>query len=220
MHLPASKEALLQQLSDYVLEMEDEKIIPVAKAYAENGYPALEGIMNGLADGMNRAGKLCDEDVYFIPELLGCADAMYNGIDILKPHLPKETQGQTKHKVVIGVVEGDTHDIGKNLVKLMLEAANFEIHDLGRDVVLDEFVNKAREVNADLICLSTLMSTTMEGMRTVIQKLEQEGIRANHKVMIGGSCISQSFAEKIGADGYSANATEAVRLAKRLVNAS
>jgi corrinoid protein of di/trimethylamine methyltransferase len=217
--LQKSKETLLKQLSDCVVEMEDEKIIPIAEAYVKNQYPAMEGIMNGLADGMNRAGKLCDEDIYFIPELLGCADAMYNGIGILKPHLPKATTAQKKPKVVIGVVEGDTHDIGKNLVKLMLEAANFEIYDLGRDVVLDNFVTKAREVNAELICLSTLMSTTMEGMRTIIQKLEQEGIRANHKVMIGGSCISQSFADKIGADGYSANATEAVRLAKRLVSA-
>ena len=215
-----SKEALLQQLSDCVLEMEDEKIIPVAEAYVANHYPISEGIMNGLADGMNRAGKLREEDIYFIPELLGCAEAMYNGIDILKPHLPQDSIIEKRHKVVIGVVEGDTHDIGKNLVKLMLEAANFEVHDLGRDVVLDAFISKAEEIKADLICLSTLMSTTMEGMRTVIQKLEEADIRTNHKVIIGGSCVSQSFADKIGADGYSANATAAVRLAKKLVGAS
>ena len=213
-----NKQDLLQQLSDQVLNMEDEKIIPVAQTYVEQKFPIIEGIINGLADGMNRAGKLCDEDVYFIPELLGCADAMYAGLDILKPHLPQEAAALKKPKVVIGVVEGDTHDIGKNLVKLMLEASGFETYDLGRDVILDQFIEKAEAVKADIICLSTLMSTTMEGMRTIINKLKAAGLRDKYKIMIGGSCISQSFADNIGADGYSANSTEAVLLAKSLLN--
>jgi len=136
----------------------------------------------------------------------------------LRPHLPAEEVEKEKPKGVIGVVEGDTHDIGKNLVKIMLETAGFEMHDLGRDVPLQSFVNKAKEVNADLVCLSTLMTTTMGGMETVINLLKDEGIRENMKVIVGGGPISQKFADMIGADGYSVNAVEAVKLSKSLLS--
>ena len=115
-------------------------------------------------------------------------------------------------------MEGDTHDIGKNLVKIMMETAGFEMIDLGRDVPLEQFIETAKEEEADLICMSTLMTTTMGGMETVIQMLEDAGMRDKVKVMIGGGPISQKYADKIGADGYSQNAVEAVKLAKRLLN--
>ena len=116
------------------------------------------------------------------------------------------------------MVEGDTHDIGKNLVKIMLETAGFRMIDLGRDVPLDKFVETVQEENADFICLSTLMTTTMGGMETVIKLLDEAGLRKKVKVMIGGGPISQKYADRIGADGYSQNAVEAVKLAKRLLN--
>lgn len=211
-----SKEELLEKLSECVVEMEDEEVVDVANEYVESGYPALDGIMEGLVDGMNKASDLYDEEEYFVTDLLLCSDAMYSGIDILKPHLPVEENKGEKLKIVIGVVEGDTHDIGKNLVKIMLDTAGFEMYDLGRDVPLDNFVDKAIEVGASLICMSTLMTTTMDGMRIVIEKLKEKGIRDNVKVMVGGSPISQKYANEIGADGYSANAVGAVKLAKRL----
>ena len=215
-----SKEELLEKLSECVVEMEDEEVVDVANEYVESGYPALDGIMEGLVDGMNKASDLYDEEEYFVTDLLLCSDAMYSGIDILKPHLPVEENKGKKLKIVIGVVEGDTHDIGKNLVKIMLDTAGFEMYDLGRDVPLDNFVDKAIEVGASLICMSTLMTTTMDGMRIVIEKLKEKGIRNNVKVMIGGSPISQKYANEIGADGYSANAVGAVKLAKRLAGIS
>lgn len=215
-----SKEELLEKLSECVVEMEDEEVVDVANEYVESGYPALDGIMEGLVDGMNKASDLYDEEEYFVTDLLLCSDAMYSGIDILKPHLPVEENKGEKMKIVIGVVEGDTHDIGKNLVKIMLDTAGFEMYDLGRDVPLDNFVDKAIEVGASLICMSTLMTTTMDGMRIVIEKLKEKGIRDNVKVMVGGSPISQKYANEIGADGYSANAVGAVKLAKRLVGIS
>ncbi len=215
-----SKEELLEKLSECVVEMEDEEVVDVANEYVESGYPALDGIMEGLVDGMNKASDLYDEEEYFVTDLLLCSDAMYSGIDILKPHLPVEENKGEKLKIVIGVVEGDTHDIGKNLVKIMLDTAGFEMYDLGRDVPLDNFVNKAIEVGASLICMSTLMTTTMDGMRIVIEKLKEKGIRDNVKVMVGGSPISQKYANEIGADGYSANAVGAVKLAKRLAGIS
>lgn len=211
------KEELLKRLSDGVLEMEEDDVSEAAQEYIDAGYPALDAIMDGLVDGMNRASVLFEEEEYFVTDILLCSDAMYVGLDILRPYLPDEEE-QQKRKGVIGVVEGDTHDIGKNLVKIMLETAGFEMIDLGRDVPLQKFVDTAIEKEAEFICMSTLMTTTMSGMETVIHMLEEKGIRDNFKVMIGGGPISQKYADKIGADGYSQNAVEAVKLAKRLLN--
>lgn len=212
-----SKEELLEALSECVVEMEDEEVVDVANEYLEAGYPAFDGIMDGLVDGMNKASDLYDAEEYFVTDVLLCSDAMYAGLDVLRPHLPADDTGVEKPKVVIGVVEGDTHDIGKNLVKIMLDTAGFEMYDLGRDVPLDDFVDRAVEVGASIICMSTLMTTTMIGMKTVIDKLKERGIRDQFKIMIGGSPISQKYADEIGADGYSVNAVEAVKLAKRLM---
>ena len=212
-----SKEELLEALSECVVEMEDEEVVDVANEYLEAGYPAFDGIMDGLVDGMNKASDLYDAEEYFVTDVLLCSDAMYAGLDVLRPHLPADDTGVEKPKVVIGVVEGDTHDIGKNLVKIMLDTAGFEMYDLGRDVPLDNFVDKAVEVGASIICMSTLMTTTMMGMKTVIDKLKERGIRDQFKIMVGGSPISQKYADEIGADGYSVNAVEAVKLAKRLM---
>ncbi|MGC4020321.1 MAG: corrinoid protein [Muricomes sp.] len=211
------KEEYLKRLSDGVVEMEEDDVAEASQEYLDAGYTAFDGIMEGLVDGMNRASQLYEEEEYFVTDVLLCSDAMYAGLEILRPHLPEE-EGEVKKKGVIGVVEGDTHDIGKNLVKIMLETAGFEMTDLGRDVPLQNFVDTAKEKNADMICMSTLMTTTMGGMETVIHMLEENGMREQVKVLIGGGPISQKYADKIGADGYSANAVEAVKLAKRLLN--
>lgn len=211
------KEEYLKKLSDDVFEFEDEEIKKDAQDYIEAGYPALDGIMGGLVDGMTRAGKMYEEEEYFVTDLLLCSDAMYAGMDVLNPWLPKD-EGGTKKKCVIGVIEGDTHDIGKNLVKTMLEAAGFEMYDLGRDVKVENFVRKAKEVGADIIAMSTLMTTTMPGMKRVVELLKQENMRDKVKALIGGGPLSQAYSDKIGADGYSGSALDAVRLAKKVVN--
>ncbi len=211
------KGALLAQLSECVVEMEDETVVDVANEYLGAGYPVFDGIMDGLVDGMDKVSDLYDEEEYFVTDVLLCSDAMYAGLDVLRPHLPVEENGAEKPRVVIGVVEGDTHDIGKNLVKIMMDTAGFEIYDLGRDVPLDDFVEKAVEVGASIICMSTLMTTTMPGMAAVIGKLEERGIRDRFKVMVGGSPVSQKYATALGADGYSVNAVGAVKKAKELV---
>lgn len=196
--------------------MEEEGTIKLSKQCLENGISAYDSIDKGLAAGMNKAGQLYEEEEYYIPELLMCSDAMYSGLEVLKPYLQKN-EIESKKKVVIGVVQGDTHDIGKNLVKIMLETEGFEVIDLGRDIPPIEFVNKAKEVNASIIVLSTLMTTTMEGMAEVINLLKEEGIRDKVKVMIGGGPISQSFADKIGADLYTTNASNASKSAKAIL---
>ena len=119
----ANKEELLQKMSDYVFEMEDEEIADVCEEYIEAGYDPLDGILHGLVDGMNRASDMYDQEEYFVTDLLLCSDAMYAGLDVLRPHLPEDSSVGEQKKAVIGVVEGDTHDIGKNLVKIMMETA-------------------------------------------------------------------------------------------------
>ncbi len=214
--MTALKEELFGKLSDAIVDMEEDEVVALSNKVVDEGIDAYEAIDKGLSHGMERAGKLFDEEEYFIPELLMCSDAMYAGLDVLKPHI-KIDDKEEKKKVVIGVIEGDTHDIGKNLVKIMLETSGFEVYDLGRDIPPKLFIEKAKEVKADIIALSTLMTTTMDGMANVINSLKEENIRNNFKVIIGGGPISQSFADKIGADGYSVNAAEAVRLVNRLV---
>lgn len=212
-----NKEALLSKLSNCVLEMEDELVVEVANQYIEAGFSPIDGILEGLVDGMQEAAKLFEEEEYFIPELLVCSEAMYNGLNILRPHLDKSNFGKNK-KIVLGVVEGDTHDIGKNLVKIMLEAAGYEVIDMGRDVSCESFVDKVLETKADLLAMSTLMSSTMSSMQRVIQILDEKNIREKVKVIIGGAPISLSFSKKIGADGYSSNAVEAVKLVDELLS--
>ena len=209
------KEKLLAELSRCVLEMEDEAVVDVAQAYVDAGHDAYDGITEGLSRGMEQAGQLYEEEEYFVPELLICSDAMYNGMDVLKPHLKADAAG-SKCPVIIGVVEGDTHDIGKNLVKIMMDTAGFEVYDLGRDVPVAEFVEKAKSVGYGLVCMSTLMTTTMANMGRVIEGLKEAGIRDHFKVMVGGGPLSKSFADKIGADVYTANAAEAAKVAQEI----
>ena len=213
--MATSKEELLNKLSECVLEMEDEEVVDVAEEYIEAGYPALDGIMEGLVDGMNKASELFEEEEYFVTDILLCSDAMYAGLEVLRPYLPDEEEQAAKPIAVIGVVEGDTHDIGKNLVKIMMETAGFEMHDLGRDVPAEEFVNQAEALKAQLVCISTLMTTTMMRMKDVVELAKEKGCTA--KIVIGGAAITESFSDEIGADGYSKDAAECVKLVERLL---
>ena len=214
--MAASKEELIKRLYTCVVDMDDEGVVDACNEYLEAGYSAYDGIMDGLAAGMGRASELYDSGEYSVTDVLFCTDALYAGLGILRPHLEEVDAPSTSKKVVIGVIEGDTHDIGKNLVRTMLDTAGFDVYDLGRDVPPDSFVDKAKEVKADIIAMSTIMTTTMGGMQAVIEKLEEAGIRNRVKVMVGGGPLYDRFADEVGADGYSASALEAVAVAKRL----
>ena len=211
----ARKEELVHELSDAVVAMDEDETKRLSHTAVADRVDPYEAIEKGLSHGMERAGRLFEEEEYFVPELLICSDAMYSGLDILWPHI--KAQGTNKKcKAVIGVIEGDTHDIGKNLVKIMMEASGFEVFDLGRDVPPTRFLEKAKEVDADLIAISTLMTTTMEVMGRVLELLKEDGSRGRFRVMVGGGPISQRFADRIGADGYAANAGAAAKKAKDL----
>lgn len=210
-----SKKELFKRLSDAVVAMDEEKTVEIAQMVVADQIDAYDAIEKGLSHGIERVGKLYEQGEYFIPELLICSDAMYAGLNVLKPHI-KTVKEEKKYRVVIGVVEGDTHEIGKDLVKIMLEASGFEIYDLGYDIASHQFVEKAKEVKADIIAISTLMTTTMGRMKDVICFLKEEGLRERFKVIVGGGPISQRFAAQIGADGYAANASAAAKFIKKM----
>lgn len=187
------------------------------QAIAEGLEP--QSVINGyMSPAMQEIGERFEAGKAFVPELLMAARAMKGALDLLQPLLSDEST-QRIGKVVIGTVKGDLHDIGKNLVASMLEGCGFEVINLGVDVSSDKFIAAVKEHNAEIICLSALLTTTMNYMQNIIEALEEAGMRDEVKVMIGGAPISNAFAIQIGADGYSDNANSAVALAKKLVSA-
>jgi 5-methyltetrahydrofolate--homocysteine methyltransferase len=184
----------------------------------DSGVSAMDILFKGCIPAMEEVGRLFEEGEKFVPEMLISARAMAAAMTILRPILV-EAGVETIGTVVVGTVAGDLHDIGKNLVKMMLEGAGFEVIDLGVDVSPEKYVETARENNADIIGLSALLTTTMPGMKSVIDLLREAGLRDQIKVMIGGAPITQDFADEIGADGFAPDASSAVRKAKELVGA-
>ncbi len=193
---------------------------PAAKAGVQaaltEGIPADQILKDGLIGAMAEVGRLFEENEYFVPEMLVAARAMQGGLALLKPHLA-EAGTTSAGKVVIGTVKGDLHDIGKNLVAMMLEGAGFEVVDLGTDVSPEKFVKAVIEHQPGVVAMSALLTTTMPSMKGTIAALEEAGVRGKVKVMIGGAPVTDSFAKQIGADGYSPDASSATRLAKSLV---
>jgi len=193
---------------------------PVAKELTEQalaeGLPAAEILNRGLVAGMNVVGEKFKNNEFYVPEVLIAARAMKNAMEVLRPVLA-ETGVEPAGRVAIGTVRGDLHDIGKNLVAMMLEGAGFEIIDLGVDVKPEQFVEAVQKRNADIVALSALLTTTMPAMKDTIQALESAGLRREVAVMIGGAPVTQSYADEIGADGYAPDAASAVDKAKALL---
>ncbi len=212
---PEQQADILERLKNGVVEYDEEAVVAAANEALERGVDAYKAVMDGLAAGMDVVGRYFASGEYFVPEVLMCADALYGGLNILKPHIKLDPTKQVKGSVVIGTVEGDIHDIGKNLVKMMFEVAGFTVHDLGRDVPLDSFVEKYMETDSDIICMSAMMTTTMIGMPVVIQKVREKNPRA--KIMIGGAPINEDIAQKWGADGTGKDAPNALQEALNMI---
>jgi len=215
--LLSSKEELLEQLSNAVIEGDEDKCAELAQEALDVGIDPYEAIMKGCNKGMEIVSEKYEKKEMFVPEILLSADAMYAALDILRPHLKVDASLTKTGNVVIGVAEGDIHDIGKNLVLMMLDVAGYTIYDVGRDVPVDTFVAKAAEVDADVVAMSALMTTSMIRMEPVIKGLKEKNLKA--KVIIGGAPISQNYADKIGADGYGKDAVEAVRVVNEFMEA-
>ena len=206
---------ILKGLYDAVVEYDEEAAVKWSKKALEEGIDAYTAITQGLAAGMEKVGELYANYEYFVPELLSCADALYAGLEVLRPHV-RVKQVETKAKIVLGVIEGDIHDIGKNLVKIMFDAAGWVVYDLGKDVKLEKFVEEQRRTSAEVVGISSLMSTTMLAMPKVIKMIKKQN--PNVVVMVGGAPLNLEIAKQYGADGYAKNAGEAVKEAVRLVN--
>lgn len=208
---------LYRSMSEAIIGGDRIRSAALAEEAVRTGLDLIEVIEKGYVPGIQRVGELWEEGEYFLPELITSAEAMKTAMSILEPELARQRiKARTSGKVVIGTVEGDIHDIGKNLVASMLQAGGFEVHDLGVDVALDRFVEKAEAVGADFICLSALLTTTLTNQKRLIGLLREKGLRDKYKVLVGGAPASAKWAEEIGADGYAENAVSAVKLAKSL----
>lgn len=205
-----------QNMIDTLIEGDEKKLISLAQSALDEGISANEILEKGLMAGMDIVGEKMEAEDMFIPEVLRSAKSMSAAIDILRPHLV-EGDIRVIGKVIIGTVKGDLHDIGKNLVAMMLESAGFEVYNLGADILPDKFVEEIKDKDANMLCLSALLTTTMPMMKITIDTLAESGIRDQVKVMIGGAPVTQDFADQIGADGYAHDAGSATRLAKSLL---
>ncbi|MBO6015389.1 MAG: cobalamin-dependent protein, partial [Lachnospiraceae bacterium] len=203
-------------LKQAVLKGRKDGIAMITGKLVESGEKPKEILDQILLPAIGEVGELFDKGKYFLPQLIASAEAMKNSIEFLEPLLMKEQTGEDMPTVVIATVEGDIHDIGKNLVALMLKNYGFRVIDLGKDVKREDIIAAAKEHNASIIALSALMTTTMQQMKRVIELKKQEKLQA--KVIIGGAVITQEYADEIGADGYSKDAQEAVKLTRRLLN--
>jgi corrinoid protein of di/trimethylamine methyltransferase len=207
---------ILEELRKAVFQFEEDDAVKWAKIALDEGVDPFVATMDGLAAGMIDAGESYNNKEYFVPELLMCADALYAGLDILKPAI--EASGReavVKGSIVLGVVEGDVHDIGKNLVKLMFDVAGWKVYDLGKDVPLDKFVEEQIRTNSEVVGLSALMTTSMLAMPEVIKRLRAKNPKV--RIMIGGAPINPEVAQKYGADGYAKTASTAVDEAIQLL---
>jgi corrinoid protein of di/trimethylamine methyltransferase len=211
----ASKEDWLVELGQAVLDGDEERASGAAVRALKAGLSPLEAIDSGLVPGIQKAGRFWDEGEYFLPELVASAQAMKAAMAILQPALSGARSTKAAVKVVIGTVQGDIHDIGKTLVATLLSANGFEVFDEGADVPLSRFIQRAKEVDADLLCASALLTTTMSLQRDLVLAAREAGLKA--KVCVGGAPVTNEWAKAIGADGFADNAVAAVALARSLV---
>jgi corrinoid protein of di/trimethylamine methyltransferase len=210
---PMEENEIISGLTDAVVTGKKDQAVELAQKALDQGIDPYIAVIDGLAKGMEIMSEKYEKKQAFMPHLLMASNAMYGGMDLLVPHIKAEGDGARK-VLVIGSVEGDVHDIGKNLVKTMMSAVGFEAIDLGKDVPVEQFAEAAAEHKADVVSMSTLMTSTMDNMQRVMDSLQSKGIRNNLKVIIGGAPITSDFAEEIGADATKTDAMEAARWAQ------
>ncbi len=208
---------IIEQIYTTVLQGHHKEVAIQVKAALESGVRPVAIMNDGMIAAMQEVGCLFEAGEYYVPEMLVAARAMQAGMNVLKPYLA-DKDAHPAGRVAIGTVEGDIHDIGKNLVKMMLEGAGFEVIDLGVDVSPGTFLAAVADDGVDILAMSALITTTMQEMRPIVALLEKSGHRRQVKIMVGGAPLSEDFARQIGADGYAPDASRAVTLAKSLLS--
>lgn len=204
-------------MTNALVSCDADKLTDLVKQALAADVSASDILNNGLIAGMDVVGERMESGEMFIPEVLMAAQAMSGCVEILKPLLG-EDDGTTSVSVIIGTVKGDLHDIGKNLVAMMMESAGLEVHNLGVDIAPEDFVEEIKKKNAQIVCLSALLTTTMPAMKQTIDAIVDSGLREQVKIMVGGAPVTQAFADEIGADAFAADAGSASKMAKSLVN--
>ncbi|HDD54747.1 MAG TPA: cobalamin-binding protein [Chloroflexi bacterium] len=212
-------EKIFEKLSTAILEGDSDASASITQQGLDEGVSAADLLNNGLIVGMNEVGVRFKAGDMFVPEVLMSAEAMTSGMNLLRVLLA-ESDTKMAGKIVMGTVEGDLHDIGKNLVSMMCEGAGFQIVNLGFDVAPDKFIEAIKEHQPEIVGMSAMLTTTMRAMGHTIKAIEEAGLRDKVKVMVGGAPVDQEFADRIGADGYGANAPSSSELAKQLVGLS
>jgi 5-methyltetrahydrofolate--homocysteine methyltransferase len=207
---------LLEKIRDDLYKGDTNSVTFLIQQALDSGMSPAEILERGLIEGMNRVGEDFRDGILFVPEVLIAARAMHAGMDLLKPLLA-DSEIKAVGKFVIGTVKGDLHDIGKNLVGMMMEGAGFEVIDLGVDTPPEKFIKAVKEYQPDLLGMSALLTTTMVEMKRVIEALREAGLRDKVRVIVGGAPVTQSYAQDIGADGYAPNAAAAVEKARELL---
>ena len=207
---------LIQEISEYLQKGKAKNVKALVQQALDENMDPKEILNDGLLSGMMAIGTKFKNNEVFVPEVLVAARAMNAGLAILEPKLV-EVGNEPVGKAVIGTVKGDLHDIGKNLVVMMLKGAGFEIHDLGVDVEPAAYIDKAEEVGADIICMSALLTTTMPNMQALVEQLKERNLRDKYIVMVGGAPVNESFAQQIGADVYTPDAASAAEMARDAV---
>ncbi|MDP7077111.1 MAG: corrinoid protein [Desulfobacterales bacterium] len=211
-----NREEFMGKAAQYIIDADEEGVVELAKKYLKEGLNPADMVANGLSEGIKKLGDLFERGEIFLPHLIIASEAMTAAVKILEQAMPSDQVGKKLAKVVLGTIEGDVHDIGKGIVATMLRVSGFEVFDLGRDVPIDNFVQKAKEVDADVIGSSALMTTTQVGQKKLEAALEEEGLRDKVKTMVGGAATTEYWASKIGADLYAESASDTVMKLKEI----
>jgi corrinoid protein of di/trimethylamine methyltransferase len=209
--------SILEEIISATVDGDEDKSVELAQRAMADGMEPFDVIQNGYTRGMEIVGEKFATLECFLPEVLLAADALTAGVNVIKPYLKQKDEKAFPGTIVIATIEGDLHDLGKNIVKIMLETAGFVVHDLGADVRVMDLIDKAEEIQADIIAASAILTTTMAHMPDINGILEELGIRKKYKIMLGGAPVIPEWAKEAGADGYGEDAAEAVATAKRLM---
>ena len=208
---------LIEAIVDATVHYDQSRCVDLARQALDEGLDPFKVIQEGFSRGMQIVGDKFSTLEYCLPEVMMAADAMNAATEILKPQLMERHEGDSQGIIVLGVMQGDIHDLGKNIVKIMLEASGFTVHDLGNDAPVARFIEKAEEVGADIIAASAILTTTMSYMPDITAMLNELGLREKYMLMLGGAPVIDDWAMEIGADGYGEDAVEAVEVAKQLM---
>ncbi|WP_440951472.1 methyltransferase cognate corrinoid protein [Methanococcoides sp. FTZ1] len=212
-----TRDEILTKLSEAIVDNDEDAGLEAIEQGIKEGLSPVEMIEQGLSAGMLDVGEMFEDGEIFLPQVMMAASTMANLVEVVQKEIPEGEKAESAGKIVLGTVEGDVHDIGKNIVKVLLQANGFEVYDVGRDAPLESFIEKAKEVDADIVASSALMTGTMQFQATLEEMLKDAGIRDRVKTMIGGAPCTDHWAAKIGTDAYAENASEAVTKARELM---